>query len=108
MAGTFTAKLLAEGQLATSWAAIYTVPASTAAYIKDIWVFNTNAAAQTIEIRINGSGTGRKRTRLTLNINESADILEGNGFTLEAGDSIEAQTTTATAVDYTVHGVQET
>lgn len=106
MAGTFTAKLLAEGQLPATTGALYTVPGSTTAYVRTIKLFNTNAATQTINVFIDGSGTNRQTYRIVLAVNEAAEI--DDRFTLEAADLIEADSTNATSVDYTIHGVEET
>lgn len=104
----FTAKALADGQLATTagGAAIFTATVTT--YVKKLTLFNTNAASQTIVLYINFSGTNRSFRRYVLAQNESADVLiDGESILLSAGDSIQATTTTATAVDYTVAGVEE-
>ena len=106
MAGTFTAKLLGEGQLAAATAAIYTVPGATTAYVRTIKFFNTNAATQTVNVYIDGSGTNRQTYTFQLAVNESAEI--DDRITLEAADLIEADSTNATSVDYTIHGVEET
>ena len=110
MAGTFLGKSIADGQVANSQTAIYTVPASTVAFLKQATFFNTNAAAQTLLIWLKRSGgTSRKHRTFTLAENESVDLLD-SGATLElsTGDAIEASTTTAAAVDYVVMGVEET
>jgi hypothetical protein len=110
MAGTFTAKSIADGQVANSQTAIYTVPASRTGYVKQVTFFNTNAAAQTLIVWIKRSGgTSRKIRQFTLAQNESVDFLDdGDTLELSTGDAIEASTTTATAVDYVVMGVEET
>lgn len=102
----FAGKLLAEGQVAVSVGAIYTVPGSTTAYVNRVVFFNTNAATQTLLVYVDGSGTNRTQYRITLAQNESA-VIDDN-ITLEAGDLIEAETTTGSAVHYTVHGAEET
>lgn len=110
MAGTFTAKSIADGQVATSQGAIYTVPAATTAYVKQVTFYNTNAATQTLDVWLRrGAGTSRQIRRFTLAQNESIDLLD-SGETLELAttDTIRAATTTATAVDYVVMGVEET
>ena len=104
----FTAKVLGEGQLANTKGTVYTVPASTVAYIKCFTVFNTNAATQTVNIYLKPGSTSRQVIRLSLAQYESANLLDLLGsFSLEAGDLIEADTTTASAVDYVITGVEE-
>lgn len=109
MAGTFTTAVLADGQLPSTQGAIFTGPAVTVTYVKRISLFNTNAAQQTIDLYLNVSGSARRWRRYVLNQHESAEVLEtGDAIVLEAGDTIEAITTTASAVDYYVCGVKET
>src|SRR3990172_11304993 len=106
MAGTFAPKLLAEGQLPTSVAALYTVPGATSAYVRTMKFAHSSVTTQTILVHLNGSGTNRGTYRFVLAQNESAEI--DDHLTLETGDSIQGETTTATTVDYTIHGVEET
>lgn len=106
----FTAGTLADGQVATSVTALYTVPGATTAYLKSVTFLNTNAATQTLIVSVKRSGgTSRKVRQYTLAQNESADYIEpGSALLLSTGDAVEAITTTGTAVDYTVSGVLET
>lgn len=109
MPGSFTAKSFADGTLPNAQGAILTVPASTWYYIKQISLFNSNAAEQTILLYLKqAGGTARLWRRYVLAQNESAEVLEdGVVVTLEANDTIEAVTTTASAVPYFITGVQE-
>ena len=105
----FTGKVLGEGQLPTTKGTLYTVPVAAVTYVKRISFFNDNAAAQTIIVYVKPGATSRKWRRYVLEQNEAVDLLDhGDALILEAGDTIEAQTTTATAVDYLLMGVEET
>lgn len=106
----FTAGSLADGQVAAAAAAIYTVPALTKGYLKTLALFNTNAASQTIILRIvRSGGTPRKWKRYVLAENESAEAIDpGASLELSAGDAITAESTNATSVDYAITGVLET
>lgn len=104
----FSGKVLADGQLPTTKGTLYTVPGGTTTYVKFLSVFNTNAASQAIVIYVNSSGTSRKIARLVLTQDQFARVIDKDeALVLEAGDLIEAETTTATAVDYTIQGVEE-
>lgn len=104
---TRTAKVLYEGQLATSKGTLYTVPASTKTYITSIRAFNTNAATQTMNFYYKPGSTSRQISRDSLA--QYASIHRSTtGDVLEAGDLIEADTTTATAVDCVIMGIEET
>lgn len=106
---SFEAVVLADGELPTAQESIYSVPIGTivAVYIKQLYLYNSNAAEQTISLWLNtGTGTARPWRRLVLAQNESADIFEeGEAVTIEPIHSIEAQTTTAAAISYTLTGV---
>lgn len=104
----FVAAVLGDGQLPNSKTALFTSPGATTTYVKKLSLFNDNAAQQLVIIYLNVSGTSRKWRRYILNQNESAEVLEnGESVILEDGDSIEAVTTTASAVDYVLTGVEE-
>lgn len=105
----FVAKTLADGQLPTSQTVLYTVPISATCYVKRFSVFNSNAAEQTVEVWINPSGSAARRwRRYVLAQNESADMLDdSDALLLPAGAKVEARTTTGSAVDYFIMGVEE-
>lgn len=107
MAGIFVAKLLAVGNVDdAAMSALYTAPALTTTYLKNVRFFNDNASVQTMVVAIERSGTTRKYGRVVLNQNEFAD--EWEDVALSAGDIIKAQTTTNAAVRFHVFGVEET
>lgn len=96
---------LADGQVATSWAAIYTVPASTKVKIDKLIFHNAGSVSENLDVAITRSGgTRRKIRRPVLAAEESAEL---ENLVLSEGDAIEAQTTTAAAVDYVVMGATE-
>lgn len=106
----FTAKITSDGTLPTSQAAIYTVPAATTCYLRRVSFFNANAAAQTVNVWVRkAAGTARQWRRYVLEQYESVDLLdEGDTLLLGAGDTLEASTTTASAVEYLTMGVEQT
>lgn len=106
MAGTFTGRVAARGQLTTSLAAIYTVPGSTVAFVKKITFFNTNAAEQTVVLALNSNGADDDIiAQFTLAQNES---YEYENLIAEAADVIKASATNNSAVTFTVQSVNET
>ena len=97
----FTAGTLADGQLATSFAAIYSPTAPV--IIESIHLYNTGTAVETVELGVTRSGSTRRQIkRFTLGPDESG-VLERK-ILLSASDTLDAQTTTATTVDYLVTG----
>lgn len=104
----FAGASLADGQVATTWDNIY-APSGVKGIVKSATFFNTNAASQTLEFRVTRSGrAARKFPRVTLAQNESCDLVsDGEVLVLSDGDVLQAQTTTATAVDFTISGATE-
>jgi hypothetical protein len=97
-----------EGQLPTTKTVLYTVPEDAVAYVKQISIYNTNAAAQTVKFYVKPGATSRTWRRYSLNQDESAELLDQNQvLMLDEGDSIEAETTTASAVDCFIVAVVE-
>jgi len=104
----FTGKVLADGQVASSKGTLYTVPGSTVTYVKWLSLHNTNSTAETVIVYAKPGSTSRIIARVVLQANEHARILDGNEvLILEDGDLIEAETTTASKVDFVISGVEE-
>lgn len=111
MSGTFTPFAPQNGQLPSSQGPIATCPNGTNYYLKQFWLFNSGVAVETIQIWLqpNGGTARHFGPQIQLAPNESAQILEdGESITLTALDAVLAATTNASAVDYTITGVQET
>ncbi len=104
----FTGASLADGQVATSWAAVYT-STGVKTIVKSADFHNTNAITQTVELAVTRSGSTRRIIgRATLAQNEKAEFFtDGEVLVLSAADTIDVQTTTATAVDFTITGATE-
>lgn len=106
MAVTRTPTALADGYLPTSKGTLYTGPASSKVYVSEIWLHNINAAAQTVILYVNRTGTSRI-IGYSSNLAQNYQMVRGPGLILEAGDLIEGQTTTGSAVHYVISGVVE-
>lgn len=109
MPGTFTLSLLADGQLAAAQADIYLVPAVTTAVVKTITLVNTNTTVETVNLYLlKASGTARRIIPEDMQLNPGYLLETDMEYTLGPGDSIQGDTTTASKVDFTVNGVEET
>lgn len=107
---SFTGGSLADGQVADTTGTIYTVPASTVAIIKSMTFYNTNATGQTLNLYVTRSGGTRRQLHQESSLAQygTVDYLSGGEvLVLSAGDVIEADTTTASAVDYLITGATE-
>lgn len=107
--------ILAEGTIPAARAVIFATGASDfrtgvlnfgKVKITKITMFNNISTEQTIILSMKKKfGALRKLRQYILKINESAEYLEpGESLPLNAGDDIQAETTTADAVDFTVYG----
>jgi len=102
-----TPNILANGQVAAAKTTIYTVPAATQAVIRTVTFFHVAGGDQLVLFYVKKSaGTSRVFSRAFLMTNEFAH--EEDIGTLGAGDVLEAETTNAASVDYTVMGVEVT
>ncbi len=109
MAGTFTIKSLADGQLGAAKAALYTVGASTQAIIKTITLVNTDGSARTVNLYICVSGgSSRRIISMDMSLATKHCFIYDDELTLEAADKIEGDADAANVVDYTINGVEET
>jgi hypothetical protein len=108
MAGTFSIKALGEGQLAGAKGTIYTVPSVTQTVIKTITLVNTTAGALTVNLYINSSGTSRRIIPKDLSLGAGEALETDRDYTLEAGDLIEGDASSATSIDFTISGIEET
>lgn len=107
---TFTAKILAQGQLPNVKGTLYTVPLTAAGYVKFINAFNPSVGVETVNFYIKASGgTSRRIGHGILNQDEQLRIIEKDEtLNMATGDIIEGDSTTAATVDYTITGVEET
>ena len=103
--------ILASGQLKVVPTTIFEVSGADVldtekASIEKVTFFNENAAEQTAILFVKERfGSSRKMRQFKLLQNEGGEYLEpGDNLPLEIGDSLEAETTTANAVNFVVFG----
>lgn len=112
MAIAKTAKRLYQGTLGTSdAAALYTVPSSTWALVRNIYVCNSNASARTYRLSLVKSG-GSMSTANTIaydaNLNAGATDEHNIFQLLSAGDMIRGYASAGSSVGVNVSGVEIT
>ena len=103
--------ILANGQVTTTKATIFKMADTDVlntekASIEKVTFFNENAVEQTAILFVKERfGSSRKIRQFKLLQNEGGEYLEpGDDLPLEIGDSLEAETTTASAVNFVVFG----
>ena len=97
-------KALADGQLSNSKGTLYTCPASTQAIVVAITLYNSGAAQNVCRLYVKPGATSRVVHRVALETLEHSQFI--TRITLEAGDLIEGDATSASEVDYTINGTQ--
>jgi len=108
--------ILAEGTIPATEEAVYIVTGEDfrtdvldfeRVTINKITMFNNIQTQQTIILAVKKKdGEARKLHQYVLKINEAAEYLDGGEILpLEVGDEIDAQTTTADAVDFVIYGI---
>lgn len=112
-------RLSGPTQLTASSAVQYTVPQNTTTIVKQIVVTNTTAAAKTVTVRLKPLGVTESNTHdilssLTINANETITfncslVVTNNGSTANEtnSDQITAFASSATSVNLTVVGIEE-
>jgi len=100
--------VLAKGQLPSSTAVLYTVPASTAVIIKNIkWTEVTGAGGPyTVEMFIGGADPDDQWQRFTLDDREAAEW-DGT-LALEAGQTLRGKASSASKITYIISGDEVT
>jgi hypothetical protein len=102
-----TPTFLAEGQVASTKTTIYTVPAATDTIVRTVSFTHVAGGTQVVILYVKKSGSvSRVFSRAQLETNEFAH--EEDIGTLQTGDELEAETTDATSVDFSVMGVEVT
>ncbi len=100
----YVGESLADGQLPDTIGTLFTASVST--IIRSFDVYNDGGSQQNVIVYIlrNGSTT-RKVGRADLKQDEFAEVLsDGKVWVLSANDAIQAETTTASQVDFTITG----
>lgn len=113
-------RLAGPSQLTASSAVYYTVPQSTTTIVKQIILTNTTASAKTVTIRLKPLNVTEAATHdiisaMSLAANETMSfscslVMNNNGSTANAtnSDQLTALCSSATSVNMTVVGIEET
>ena len=102
---TYAPKVLAEGQLGSVKATLYTVPALTQAFVKMIRGSNISGSQVTVYLYLNPGGTSR-RIWPPIVLERDESFLIDDVPELEAADLIEGYSSTPSAVDFVITGVE--
>ena len=112
MARFMAIKAQGDGQLPVTKGTLYTVPSATQAIVRSITLVNTNKSKTTfvkVNLYLNRDGSNSRRIIPTdMELNGRFMAVLDDVLTLEAGDLIEGDADSATTVDYTISGTEET
>ena len=102
-------KSLADGQLATSKGTLHTGATGKTTVITKLTLVNTGSSPVNVNLYFKASGgTSRRIIPKDMEMQGNGYAMIEEGQTLEAGDLIEGDATSATTVDYTLSGVEIT
>jgi hypothetical protein len=104
---TVTGGSLAQGQLATTAGGAVIFSASAITFVKYLNLINRNAIQQQIYVYLRRAGSGSSVLVASSILDQyQRDRLIGkdDALSLSIGDTVEAETTTAAAVDYWISG----
>ena len=88
LGGVETYKVLAQGQLGNTVSALYTVPASTQAFIKEVFLSNTTGSdVLGVIIYINGAASGNQIVSATIPAHGAA-TLDDDGLRIYGSDGL--------------------
>jgi hypothetical protein len=105
---TITAKQLADGQLPAAAGDLYTVPASTTAYVKSIVLVNTGAGDNDVNLLIlPAAGVARQITPVDLTMVSGDAYFDATPYVLDAGDKLRGDADNPNEVDYVISGAEE-
>ncbi len=108
MSGTYNVVALGEGQLANSKGTLYTVPASTQTVVKTITLVNATAGSLTCNLYLKSGATSRRIIPKDMSLGAGESLETDTDYTLEAADLIEGDASSATSIDFTINGIEET
>lgn len=100
------AKNLANGQLSNTATTLYTVPAGKTTIVKSILLHNTDTTDQEIILYLLTT-TGRVVFRKVLEPATTTIFEPDTAYVIEDSHTIEAQSTSASVVDYWISGAEE-
>ena len=102
-----TYKKLGQGQLASSTGTLYTVPSSTSTIIGHIRLVNNTGAARTAKLYHDGT-TDAQAILPTMTIEAGGWAEFSGGIVMEASDTMSGVSDAATAITYTIYGMEIT
>lgn len=104
----FNSKALADGQLANTKTTMYTASSVTTTGLH-LTLVNTDSSARTCNVYIKPGSTSRRiiPKDMSMGAGESYIVREIEGHTLENGDLIEADASTAAVIDFVLSGVEK-
>lgn len=102
-------KSLADGQLGSTKATLYTAPTSTSSVVKRITLVNTSSGVIKVNLYFKASGgTSRRIIPYDMELEGYYSGVMDDDIAMEAGDIIEGDASSASIIDYVISGVEVT
>lgn len=97
---------LGEGVLGASVAVLLTVRNGAAVWVQSVTLVNTDAVSRTCNVYINRSGTRRRISPKDLTVRSGYMVELDSGYSLQAGDTIEASASAPDVIEWTLNGFE--
>jgi len=104
---SYIGKSLADGQVASSAGSVYSVPSGKTAVIKTFTVYNTGSTSETVKAYVLRYGSTARQIGIAVLAQDESKQFVGSTITLSSEDSLRAETTNASTVDYSITGALE-
>jgi len=101
-----THKKLASGQVAASAGAIYS-PSGVVGYVKTIILYNSHTSAESVILYDNGTAIANTLLQVDIDPNETLTWEFGHMLVIDDGDTLQADTVTASKVNFFLYGAEE-
>lgn len=98
---------LGAGILGTAMQTLLTVGDRKAVVVQNITLVNNDTADRTCNIYINVNGTRRRISPKDLTCKKNEKVVDDDGYTLQAGDLIEADAATASVIEWSLSGIEK-
>lgn len=109
MAVVGTPKRMYRGQPAATDAVAYTAPSATpGAIIKQVTIVNTDTAARTVSIGINGTALTAANNDIAnaMSINPNQTVTIDLAYVLNSADTIHVVASVASVINVSIHGLE--
>lgn len=85
---------------------LFTVRDGSSVWLQVLTLVNTDASNRTCNVYLNRSGTRRRIAPKDLTLRPGYVVAVDDGYSLQAGDSVEADASVANVIEWTANGLE--